>query len=112
MGEIAYRRSFEPILQPEWLFNLTKLGRVHKESLKVLHGFTDEVMMSVYYIVSLFNIHLLYSKVIRERQLAHKTKNDVDFEDELDKKTAFPSMYFDILIMPSLFCFFFSCSLP
>jgi len=37
-------RTLKPWLQPDWLFHLLPVGREHKNTLNVLHGFTNNVI--------------------------------------------------------------------
>lgn len=45
MSSIILRRIFSITSQFPWLFNFTSLAREQREALKVLHGFTDKVIL-------------------------------------------------------------------
>lgn len=44
MTEIIYERSFDPIRRIEFIYKFTEMYRHEKETLKILHGFTDGVI--------------------------------------------------------------------
>jgi hypothetical protein len=54
MGEIIAMRSRSPWLWPDFIFNLLPIGRQQKKSLKVLHGFSQKVVLLFSIIIHIF----------------------------------------------------------
>ncbi|XP_069680199.1 cytochrome P450 4C1-like isoform X2 [Periplaneta americana] len=74
------KRGMLPLLYPDFIFNLTPLGRTHNKCLKIIHGFAN--------------------KVIQERKLLRqKSRNLVEAKEENDvgekKRLAFLDMMLD-----------------
>lgn len=67
---ILSSRNFDVFLRNEFLFKLSKMGRRQKEVLKILHGFTDNVIIS------------------RRAELSNKSNanDDVNAEDDIGVK--------------------------
>lgn len=67
---ILSSRNFDIFLRNEFLFKLSKIGRRQKEVLKILHGFTDNVIIS------------------RRAELSSKSNanNDANEEDDIGVK--------------------------
>lgn len=44
IGEILYKRYFNPLLHNEFIFGLTSLGKRSRKALEIVHGFTEKVI--------------------------------------------------------------------
>jgi cytochrome P450 family 4 subfamily V len=45
ISELVAKRMFDPLIWPMKIFNLTKYGKEHQECLKIIHGFSREVIL-------------------------------------------------------------------
>ena len=82
VGEIVMDRVFKPWLKSDFVFNLTKDGKKFKQSLKLMHGFTDSVIAK------------------RKSEIEKKMEDEIDINSDNDIKKREPFM--DTLIRTHL----------